>query len=198
MKWNHVKWIFLSQFRTSREPGNRCAWHIETRFGASSYDRGVGKREESSLPVAASYGEERGNPPDTYRGDQREARLVRNLYHIFLLYTTFIPSLSSSSQNRFRSVRGRAQWARHGESSTSSERAGKEAARERMTGQKGRQEARERERKRELASFNREGSCHVVRAILPPFVSLSFSCGSTTPSMPQTAPSFTFELLGML
>lgn len=54
----------------------------------------------------------------------------------------------------------------------------------------------ERERERELASFNREGSCHVVRAILPPFVSLPFSCGSATPPMPQTAPSFTFGLLG--
>lgn len=81
-------------------------------------------REKDCLPAATSYGEERGNSPDTYRGDQREARLVRNLYHIFLLYTTIVPSLSSSSQNRFRSVRGRAQWAQHGESSTSSERKG--------------------------------------------------------------------------
>lgn len=45
-------------------------------------------REKSCLLVTISYGEERGNSPDTYRGDQREARLVRNLYHIFLLYTT--------------------------------------------------------------------------------------------------------------
>lgn len=81
------------------------------------------------------------------RRSEGNPALVRNLYHIFLLYTTIVPLLSSSFQNRFRSVRGRAQWAQHGESSTSSERIEKESARERTMGWKGRQEGRERKRK---------------------------------------------------
>ena len=130
-----VKWISIwFQFWTTltRSRKSLCMAHEDAFWRVLLWPEQSwqGRRAAYQPPIVG----ERGNPPDTYRGDQRKARLVRNLYHIFLLYTTILSSFSSSFQNRFRSVRGRAQWARHGESSTSSERVGKEATRERMTG----------------------------------------------------------------
>lgn len=110
---NTVKWTFLIDLNfASQEIAVHGTWRRALARPAMTGTE-LAREKSNCLPAATSYSGERGNPPDTYRGDQREARLVRNLYHIFLLYTTIVPSLSSSFQNRFRSVRGRAQWARH-------------------------------------------------------------------------------------
>lgn len=111
LKKMRVKWIsaisILDKPNESQEIAVHGTWKLA--LTRPPMTRAELARETSCLPAATSYSGERGSPPDTYRGDQREARLVRNLYHIFLLYTSIVPSLSSSSQNRFRSVRGRAQ-----------------------------------------------------------------------------------------
>lgn len=146
--------------------------------------------------VAAYYlpHRKRGCLADTeeIRG-KRLGGLARNLYRVFLFCASTVPSAPSPSfQNRFRSARGRAQRAldtarvrlgargrkrRLRGRERRDKRGGRSERKEAWVEEEGGRAARGREwrretvreggRERELASFNRERRCHVVRAIPP-------------------------------